>query len=137
MLTSLIPQIDLTAPTICSTLEEYIAPVTSGDVLAVNIPLLMPYIAKGEPKMTYDQTNGSSVFANAFECTPAVKWTLRTLNYLEVTCERNSEWSDLYETRVVNGVTIKFLPEGTKMQCKFVNGKLTHPTVNTDTYVDK
>lgn len=137
MLTTLNPNIDLTKDTVCITLEEYLAPVSEKDELNVNIPLLMPNISMGEPKITYVPSKGNSVFLNSSECLPAAKYTVQTINYMTVVCERNSSWEDLYESRVEHKETIWFLPKQTKVQCRFNNGKLTHPTVNTDTFIDE
>ena len=133
MLSRLIPNVDLITRTMTSTVVQKQKTPSPGESIKLHIPELMTKIPVDDAKITSVQTRGKNIFLNASECRPSVKSTLKTQNFITVTCGKNANWDgiDLVIKDDSGRIVSRILPKHLQVQCKFISGNINHGTVET------
>jgi hypothetical protein len=99
--------------------------------LKLNIPILMPKIAKGDPKISVAVTGCNSLFINDNACKPKVKSTIKHQNYISVALSLNNRWENVCHK---TGNVVRYLKKGDKFECQTKSGKLNKLLFNTKGY---
>lgn len=126
MVTKITIPIDLKKESVAVTLEDKDHPIIPGEKVKLYIPSVMANIKQTSPTITKVPVKINTIFTNDAGCKPKSKNVLDELNYIESIMEYNCTSDNI----VVNGT----VPNGTKVQASFVNGKLKSPVFNTNLY---
>lgn len=126
---------------------------TETSVASVYIPNLMPYIPKGEPKISPLTTSGNSIFANSVNRPALTGNVIHEKNYFTTEMNHEINVTDMNETvdmsnkllndsikklaklnklkyeLYVKKLEYKLLP-GTKVRVRLMNGKISHIAFN-------
>lgn len=126
---------------------------TATSVANVYIPVLMPYIPKGEPKISPVITNGNSIFANSINRPALTGNIIHEKNYFTTEMNHEINVTDMNGTvdmsnkllndsikklaklnklkyeLYVKKLQYRILP-GTKVRVKIMNGKISHIAFN-------
>jgi hypothetical protein len=111
-------------------------PVSIGESVPVFIPMIMCNVENGseEPKTSYINTYGSTIFKNDSNCKPKASSTLKQQNYILAKKEDNTNLSRLLDKD--DDIDGYVLPKGSKVEISFVHGKLSAVTFNTNYLFD-
>lgn len=134
MLSKLVPPVTIHDTSYTGKLTDGMRSPSPGDPMKIFIPDLMSKIAPTEPKITTETVKGGTLFVNATECKPVTKRTLKSQNYITVTCGKNVNWDGIDKIQKDDSgrIVIRQLSKNTVFNCTFVGGLLSHGMIETD-----
>lgn len=105
----------------------------AGQQLKLYIPSLMSDIPRGVPRTTTESIGTNIGILNAYNNRPRVKTHVKTINYIPVTMENNSNPNSNWRRITYYGSYSRlYVKAGSKFQMRFVHGRLSKPVFNTD-----
>lgn len=133
LLSRLVPPVSLQDKTFTGKITKEMDTPSPGDPMKVFISEIMTKISSGEPTLKTVQVKGPTIFINDPACKPILKTTLKSQNYLTVSCAKNTNWDGIDKiTKDGAGRIIRRrLKNNTELNISFLGALLTHGIVET------
>ena len=102
--------------------------------MKIFIPDLMSKMSSTAPSITTETVRGGTLFVNDPGCKPVTKRTLKSQNYITITCGKNVNWDGIDKIQKDDSgrILLRELQKGTVFNCNFIGGLLSHGIIETD-----
>ena len=134
MLSKLVPPVTIHDTSQTGRLTDSMRSPFPGDPMKIFIPDLMSKMSPTAPSITTETVRGGTLFVNDPDCKPVTKRTLKSQNYITITCGKNVNWDGIDKIQKDDSgrILLRELQKGTVFNCNFIGGLLSHGIIETD-----
>ena len=134
MLSKLVPPVTIHDTSYTGRLTDSMRSPSPGDPMKIFIPDLMSKMSPTAPSITTETVRGGTLFVNDPDCKPVTKRTLKSQNYITITCGKNVNWDGIDKIQKDDSgrILLRELQKGTVFNCNFIGRLLSHGIIETD-----